>query len=74
MGAAARADSTIIIEEATTHVRNRDRDQVTLKYAPGRLGAESGVDKYFSKSTLAVKASVKNRFVRERANALEMLA
>lgn len=34
----------------------------------------SNVDRYFSKSTLAVKESVKNRFVRERANALQMLA
>lgn len=34
----------------------------------------SNVDRYFSKSTLPVKESVKKRFVSERANALQMLA
>jgi hypothetical protein len=34
----------------------------------------SNVDKHFSKSTRAVKESVKNRFVRERSDALQMLA
>lgn len=46
-----------------------DKDIINAVY-----DERSNVDKYFSKSTLAVKASVKNRFVRERANALEMLA
>ncbi len=46
-----------------------DKDIINAVY-----DERSNVDKYFSKSTLAVKASVKNRFVRERANALQMLA